>query len=88
MRGRVAVVEDTNEIVRMLAEAFFLDPVWGWALGDPIHRKPQHEPWFRLLVTTASYQASSPSPSWKVPVGPSLPMVAMRTMTSAPSSTG
>jgi hypothetical protein len=34
------------------------------------------------------YQASSPPVSWKVPVGPSLPIVAMRTMTSAPSATG
>jgi hypothetical protein len=34
MRGRVAVVEDTNEIARTLAEVFFLDPVWGWAFGD------------------------------------------------------
>ncbi len=34
------------------------------------------------------YQASSPPFSRKVPVGPSMPMVAMRTMTSAPFSTG
>jgi len=34
------------------------------------------------------YQASSSLPSWKVPEGPSFPMVAIRTMTSAPFSTG
>jgi hypothetical protein len=34
------------------------------------------------------HRASSPSFSQKVPVGPSLPMVAMRTMTAAPISTG
>ena len=41
-----------------------------------------------LAPMSSPHQASSPSPSWKVPVGPSLPMVAMRTMTSAPFSTG
>ena len=51
--GRVAVVEDTNAIARTLAEAFFLDPVWGWAFGDPTHRKAQHEAWFRLLIHSA-----------------------------------
>ena len=53
MQGRVAVVEDTNEIARTLAEAFFLDPVWGWAFDDPAQRKAQHEAWFRLLVHSA-----------------------------------
>src|ERR1700722_10010171 len=34
------------------------------------------------------HQASSPSPSWKVAVGPFVPIVAIRTITSAPFSTG
>ena len=34
------------------------------------------------------YQPSSPSSSWKVPVGPSLPMTAIRTMFRALTSTG
>ena len=53
MRERVAVTEDTDEIAKTLAEAFFLDPVWGWAFGDPAHRKAQHEAWFRLLIHSA-----------------------------------
>jgi GNAT superfamily N-acetyltransferase len=53
MKARVAVPEDTNKIARALAEAFFLDPVWGWAFGDPTQRKAQHEAWFRLLIRSA-----------------------------------
>jgi GNAT superfamily N-acetyltransferase len=53
MHGRVAVTEDTNEIASTLAEAFFLDPVWGWAFDDPAQRKAQHGAWFRLLVHSA-----------------------------------
>ncbi len=69
MKARVAVPEDTNNIVRTLAEAFFHDPVWGWAFDDPTHRRAQHEAWFRLLVrsalpfqwvwTTPGYEAAS-----------------------------
>ncbi len=36
----------------------------------------------------SGHQASSPSSSWKVPVGPSLPIVAIRTMFRALISTG
>jgi GNAT superfamily N-acetyltransferase len=53
MQGRVAVPEDTDKIARTLAEAFFLDPVWGWAFADPTRRKAQHEAWFRLLIRSA-----------------------------------
>jgi GNAT superfamily N-acetyltransferase len=53
VQGRIAIVEDTNEIAKTLAEAFFLDPVWGWAFDDPTFRKAQHESWFRLLVNSA-----------------------------------
>jgi GNAT superfamily N-acetyltransferase len=53
MLGRVAVVEDTNEIARTLAEAFFLDPVWSWAFGDPTRREAQNDAWFRLLLHSA-----------------------------------
>lgn len=53
MQGRVAVAGDTNEIARTLAEAFFLDPVWGWVFDDPTRRKAQHEAWFRLLIHSA-----------------------------------
>lgn len=53
MQGRVAVPEDTDKIARTLAEAFFLDPVWGWAFADPMRRKAQHEAWFRLLIRSA-----------------------------------
>ena len=53
MQARVATAEDTNEIARTLAGAFFLDPVWGWAFDDPAHRMAQHEAWFRLLIHSA-----------------------------------
>jgi hypothetical protein len=53
VQGRIAAVEDANKIARTLAEAFFLDPVWGWAFDDPAHRKAQHEAWFRLLIQSA-----------------------------------
>jgi hypothetical protein len=69
MHGRVAGSEDTTEIARTLAEAFFLDPVWSWAFDDQTHRKAQHEAWFRLLTasaiphewvwTTPDYEAAS-----------------------------
>ncbi len=69
MQVRVAVTEDASGIASTLAEAFFLDPVWGWAFADPTHRKVQHEAWFSLLIgsalphqwvwTTPSYEAVS-----------------------------
>jgi GNAT superfamily N-acetyltransferase len=69
MHPRIARAEDTGAIASTLAEAFFLDPVWGWAFGDPDHRKAQHAAWFRLLVgsavpygwvwTTLGYEAAS-----------------------------
>lgn len=69
MQARIANLEDTDEIARTLAEAFFLDPVWGWAFADPERRKAQHEAWFRLLIgsalprqwvwTTPAYEAVS-----------------------------
>jgi GNAT superfamily N-acetyltransferase len=79
MQARVAVPEDTDMIARTLAEAFFIDPVWGWAFGDPAHRKAQHEDWFRLLIhsalpyqwvwTTPGYEATS---VWVPPGRPDL----------------
>jgi GNAT superfamily N-acetyltransferase len=50
---RIAAVEDSNDIARTLAEAFFLDPVWGWAFDDPSRRMAQHDAWFRLLIHSA-----------------------------------
>jgi GNAT superfamily N-acetyltransferase len=69
MQVRIARSEDTDRIAATLAEAFFLDPVWGWAFAEPQHRKIQHEAWFRLLIgsalphqwvwTTPAYEAVS-----------------------------
>jgi GNAT superfamily N-acetyltransferase len=53
MKARLAETGDTSKLAKTLAEAFFLDPVWGWAFGDPAHRKAQHEAWFRLLIRSA-----------------------------------
>ncbi len=53
MQVRCANSEDTDGIVKTLAEAFFQDPVWGWAFADPTQRKAQHEAWFRLLIESA-----------------------------------
>ena len=44
---------DTSGVTTTLVEAFFSDPVWGWAFSDPTRRKAQHEAWFRLLVERA-----------------------------------
>jgi GNAT superfamily N-acetyltransferase len=69
VHGRVAESKDIGETARTLAEAFYLDPVWGWAFADRSRRKAQHEAWFRLLIhsavpyqwvwTTPSYEAVS-----------------------------
>ncbi len=69
MHARIASTDDADGIARTLAEAFFLDPVWGWAFADPTQRKTQHEAWFRLLIgsalphgwvwTTPAYEAVS-----------------------------
>jgi GNAT superfamily N-acetyltransferase len=79
VQGRIADVEDTDEIARTLAEAFFLDPVWGWAFGDPTQRKGQLGAWFRLLLhsavpyrwvwTTPGYEATT---VWVPPGRPEL----------------
>lgn len=53
MKVRVASPADISGMARTFAEAFFLDPVWGWAFADPTRRKAQHEAWFRLLIGSA-----------------------------------
>ena len=53
LKVRVAGSADVSGVARTLAEAFFLDPVWGWAFADPTRRRAQHEAWFRLLIASA-----------------------------------
>lgn len=53
MNAHVAKPADTSGITDTLVEAFFLDPVWGWAFSDPIRRKAQQGAWFRILVGSA-----------------------------------
>jgi ribosomal protein S18 acetylase RimI-like enzyme len=53
MKAHVAGPTDTLGITDTLVEAFFMDPVWGWAFPDPNHRKTQHGAWFQLLITSA-----------------------------------
>jgi GNAT superfamily N-acetyltransferase len=53
MQVRTADFEDVDGIAQTLAEAFFSDPVWGWAFADPKQRKIQHEAWFRILIRSA-----------------------------------
>lgn len=53
MNGHVARPGDTSGIVDTLADAFFTDPVWGWAFSDPIRRKAQYGVWFEILVESA-----------------------------------
>jgi len=50
---RSAGSADRSGIAKTLAEAFFSDPVWGWAFADPTRRKAQHEAWFELLIGSA-----------------------------------
>ena len=69
MKARTAEPADISGVTTTLVEAFFSDPVWGWAFSDPSRRKDQHEAWFRLLVgsaiehhwvwTTPAYEAVS-----------------------------
>jgi ribosomal protein S18 acetylase RimI-like enzyme len=53
LESRTAGPSDIAGVVETLAMAFYLDPVWSWAFADPLHRKHQHEAWFRLLVGSA-----------------------------------
>lgn len=53
MQVRGAGPEDTDGIARTLAEAFFSDPVWGWAFPEAEDRRRQHRAWFGLLVRSA-----------------------------------
>jgi len=67
--GRLATKPETEDVVRTLAEAFYEDPVWGWAFDDGARRLEQHSAWFRLVVnsgiehgavwTTPGYEAVS-----------------------------
>jgi ribosomal protein S18 acetylase RimI-like enzyme len=69
VNGHVAGPADTLGITNTLVEAFFMDPVWGWAFSDPMQRKTQHGAWFQLLIgsavkhewvwTTPAYEAVS-----------------------------
>ncbi len=64
-----------------------------YRLSGKLPRNRRRRP-LRVTILVAApcemqhYQASSETSSWNVPVGPSSPIVAMRTMTSAPFSTG
>jgi hypothetical protein len=49
---------------------------------------PTRAPIVNAAMTFGGYQPSSPLSSWKVPVGPSLPRTAIRTMARALISTG
>lgn len=53
MGAHIAGPADTAGITTTLVEAFFMDPVWGWAFSDPTHRKSQHGAWFRILIGSA-----------------------------------
>ncbi|MEQ1736667.1 MAG: N-acetyltransferase [Rhodoglobus sp.] len=52
MQARLATAADTDEVVQTLAEAFYNDPVWGWAFDDDDRRLAQHSAWFTLAVTS------------------------------------
>jgi GNAT superfamily N-acetyltransferase len=53
VNAHVAEPADTSQVTDTLVEAFFLDPVWGWAFADPIRRKAHHRAWFGILVGSA-----------------------------------
>jgi ribosomal protein S18 acetylase RimI-like enzyme len=63
---RPAISTDTSGVANTLAEAFFHDPVWGWAFADPSRRKAQHAAWFRLLIGSAlAYQWVWTTPAYE-----------------------
>jgi GNAT superfamily N-acetyltransferase len=41
---------DAVRVTEVLADAFFLDPVWGWAFPDQDRRKAQHTVFWRFYV--------------------------------------
>ncbi len=51
-------------------------------------RPPRPLPALVIVSWSRVHQPSSPSSSWNVPVGPSVPIVAIRTMFRALTSTG
>ena len=53
MNAHRAGPADIPGIVDTLADAFFDDPVWGWAFSDPIRRKAQYGVWFGIIVASA-----------------------------------
>lgn len=53
VRARVATAADLPTVVDTMAEAFYDDPVWGWAFPDPERRLEQHRALWQLAVESA-----------------------------------
>nr|WTB33597.1 GNAT family N-acetyltransferase [Streptomyces sp. NBC_00830] len=50
VRIRQAEAEDREQVVRLLAEAFHLDPVSGWVFPDEAHRRAVHGKFLGVFV--------------------------------------
>ena len=44
---------EVDDVVEIMAGAFFTDPLWGWAFPDPQRRRDQHRQVWRLFVQAA-----------------------------------
>jgi GNAT superfamily N-acetyltransferase len=53
VNARVAGSADLQAVSDTLAEAFYSDPVWGWAFPDPDQRLEQHRAVWGLFVESA-----------------------------------
>ena len=53
MNAKIAGPADISGIIDTLADAFFEDPVWGWAFSDPIRRRAQYGVWFEIIIASA-----------------------------------
>jgi hypothetical protein len=85
--GRIGHLIGTSFLVFVVSSAVraLLDPV-APVQFVPVRLPRRHGSGYDSVV--AIHQPSSPSSSWNVPVGPSLPIVAIRTMFRALISTG
>ncbi len=50
---RIPTADDVSRVATILADGFFLDPLWGWAFSDAGRRRDQHVAWFTLVVAQA-----------------------------------
>jgi GNAT superfamily N-acetyltransferase len=57
VEARVAGSADLAAVAETMAQAFYADPVWGWAFPDPKQRLEQHRIFWRFMAeSTIDYE--------------------------------